>query len=71
VGAKCWDRIAKGYSILNIGRKAKASYCVLENDDYKAVKSATGMAINVLDSSLGVYLWGRLGGPVIMSKQLP
>jgi hypothetical protein len=71
VGAKCWDQMVESYSIPTTERNVRTGYSVLKNDGYEGVNSMASGAINVLDSSPGVYLLGRLWGPVIMSERPP
>jgi hypothetical protein len=37
VGAKFWDQIIEGYSILNTGKNAKVDLRTLDNKDYEGV----------------------------------
>jgi hypothetical protein len=66
VDAKCWDQMAKSYSIPTTERNARTGYSVLKNDGYEGVNSMASGAINVLDSSPGgipkgsIY-WGDYG----------
>jgi hypothetical protein len=53
VGAKYWNQMAEGYSILNTERNAKPGYCALQNDGYEGVNNTMSRTINVLDSSTG------------------
>jgi hypothetical protein len=40
VDVKCWDRIAEGYSILNMGKDAKVGQRTLDDKDHEGVNNA-------------------------------
>jgi hypothetical protein len=51
VGTKCWDWIAEGYSIPNMGEIVKVGPHTLDDKDYEAANSMVDK--NALDSSPG------------------
>jgi hypothetical protein len=40
VGPKCWDWIAEGYSILNMGKNVKVGQRMPDDEDYEGVNDA-------------------------------
>jgi hypothetical protein len=75
VGAKCWDLIAEGYLILNTGRNTKVGHHTLDGKNCGDVDSSVGSSIRTSflpwGSPRGVYLYGWLGGLVIMFERPP
>jgi hypothetical protein len=61
VGAKCWDRIAEGYSILNMGKTTKVGQCTHDDDGYEGANSTmdSSKCIGFLPQGFpqGVYLY--------------